>query len=143
MSSELRRFYWLLLLPVIALAAFFGARALQPESRASFDYDRDAPAYEVVAPEPGRSKAGFSGFDPGEAIDGETLLAGRVTSVGSDTIAVELTEGRTVSLRITGDSPLDRIEPSTIGALRPGMTVVVRTNDMGDQAGGVLVLASP
>jgi hypothetical protein len=136
--TDMRRYAWLALIPVVALAAFFAGRELRPSDAASFDYDRSSATYEPVASQRGVTKAGFSGFGE-EAIDGAPLVAGRIRTVGPDAVTVETAGGELLQVRLTGAAPLRRIEPGAADAIRPGMTVVVRPD--GDEAAAVLLLA--
>ena len=140
---QLTRHYWLALVPVIAIATFFAGRELRPDPVASFNYERDAPGYEAAVPDAGLSKGGFSGFGGDASLDGQTVVAGRVTAVGADSVTVETESGESVPVRVTASGPLHRIDPASLATLRPGMTVAVRTGATPEEAAGVLVLATP
>jgi hypothetical protein len=136
------RFLWLVLVPIVAAAAFFGAGALRGgDGVESYDYAVDAAAYGAAVPAAGLSKAGFSGFGGVAGLEGEATLTGHVRAVGADSISIETEDGQARTIRLTGAGPLRRIEPVALTSLQPGMTVVVRTE--GEDAAAVLVLAAP
>jgi hypothetical protein len=137
------RYYWLALVPVIAIGAFFGGRALRPDAVASYGYDLDTPAYKAALATAATSKGGFSGFGAEGTIDGETLVSGRIAAINADTLTIETERGEAIPIRITGAGPLRRIEAASMSALRPGMTVVARTGSDGGEVAALLIIATP
>jgi hypothetical protein len=139
--SPTQRYVWLGAALVVAVAAFFGGRGLRPEERASFVFDTDQPAYDQAAAVAALSEGGFSGFGEVPGLEGGTVLAGEVTNISADTLTLKPATGAEMTLRVSSGSPVRLIEPSTRAALRPGVTVVVRTE--GDSAEAVLIVAEP
>ena len=141
MTAHLPRQAWLALAPIVAILAFLAGRELRPDTAESFDYDLTAPGYQAAVPAPGLSKGGFTGFD-GAALDGETVVSGRVTAVSPESLIVQ-TESAAVPIRLSGDRPLRRIGAATLSDVRPGMTVVVRTTPDQDEAAAILIVSTP
>jgi hypothetical protein len=126
-------------LAVLALG-FLAGRTLHSEGDSKAPL-ADGPAFEATATIAGLSKAGFSGFS--ESTAGRTVLAGRIVAVEGDTITLEGTSGARSMLRLSGSGPLTRLEPSTLAALRPGVTVLLRRAQDGDAAAAALIVAEP
>ncbi|HLF75894.1 MAG TPA: hypothetical protein VJB57_00240 [Dehalococcoidia bacterium] len=131
---------WLLAGASVALAAFLAGRALHPEAAVETSFDLSSAAYEAAESVAGLSKGGFSGFTEAGG-DGRTVIAGRVVMVSADSITVEGTSGQRSTIRLPGQGPLRRLEPSMRESLRPGVTVLVRRQ--GEAAEAVLVVAEP
>jgi hypothetical protein len=133
---------WLGAAVVAILAAFFVGRALHPEKAEGPSFDLSAVAYESAGSVAGLSKGGFSGFTEAGG-DGRTVIAGRVVAVSADSITLQGSGGQRSTLRLLGQAPLRRLEPSAREALRPGVTVIVRRQAAGDAAEAVLVVSEP
>jgi hypothetical protein len=133
------RVAWVAASIALALLAFFAGRALHGQDTQAASFDLSGPAFETSDAAVGLSKAGFSGFT--EAGDGRTVISGRIVSTTSDAITVESPSGQRSTLRLTGQAPLSRLEPSTRAALRPGVTVIVRRD--GGIGRAALVVAEP
>jgi hypothetical protein len=133
---------WLAAGLVVAVAAFFGGRALHGDGSSAGAFDFDAPAYGSVKSIAGLSRGGFSGFGDTPGLDGRTVIAGRIVSAAADSITVESSQGVRSTLRISSAAPLRRLDTSGREALRPGVTVVVRRSDSGEPA-AVLIVAEP
>lgn len=144
-SFSAARYVWLVAAAVVMTAAFFGGRALgSDDAGSSYSYELDSPPYAAASTGAASSKGGFSGFGASSGINGETVVSGRVRSVSTEAITLETAGGGTEVVRITGPGTLRRIESAPAVALRPGMSVVVRTASTGvDTASAVLVLAEP
>ena len=92
-------FIWLLLAVMLAAGGFLTGRSLQPGAEAIvFSYDKFSPAYEAAAPIAGVSTAGFSGFDLPD-LEGETVLAGAVLAVDSQSLTLRTAFGSESTLR--------------------------------------------
>lgn len=134
---------WIGVAAVIAVAAFFTGRELRPDTGASFDYNLAAPPFVAASPAAGLSKGGFSGFGETLGLDGKTVLSGKVTSVTSESLTLETPAGSSSTIKVTGAGPLRRIEASSVAALRPGVTVVIRMVPGSKEGAAVLIVAEP
>ena len=141
MTLRLPSYAWLALLPAVAALAFLVGRELRSDAADSFAYDLEAPGYVAAVPATGLSSGGFSGFGASGPLDGDAVIAGRITAVGGGQISVR-TEGGDVTLRVQDGSVIRRIEAAPSAALRPGSTVVAHLASSGEVA-ALLVLATP
>jgi hypothetical protein len=131
---------WLGAALLAALAAFFAGRSLAGGGE-SPSIEVTGPAYQAGVTIAGLSKGGFSGFTESGG-DARTVLSGRVVAVAGDSITLESQAGVRSTIRLTDAARVTRLEPASAGALRAGLSVMVRRGPEGEAA-AVLVLADP
>ena len=127
---------------VVAGISFVGGRALKGGDEAAPAFDLSAPGYSPADTVVGSSVGGFSGFGETGGLEGEAIVAGRVSRVGPDFVTVA-TPGGESTIRLTSDQRLRRIEAVDASALTVGASVVVIRKPGTDQAASVLVTAVP
>ncbi len=132
---------WLVVAAVVIVGGFFAGRAFRGEGEPGLRFELNAPAYSPAPAIEGVSRAGFSGFGAAGAAEGAVVVAGRVTTVTSDSLTIRAPSGDTV-VRVGSDQRLRRLEESNLDSLQPGDRVVVRLA-AGEDAAAVLVLAAP
>jgi hypothetical protein len=137
---------WLFPFAVTAVAAFFGGRALHSLDAAqrvgANAYDLSAPSYQPSGSIAGFTKGGFTGFSDVAGLEGQTVVAGRVTAVLGDSITIATPAGDS-TIRITGDQRLRRIAPSSASQLSPGSIVVALKRPGTNETTALLLIADP
>jgi len=133
---------WAAIAAVVAGISFIGGRALKGGGEAAPAFDLSAPGYSPADTVVGSSLGGFSGFGETGGLEGEAIVAGRVSRVGLDSVTVAAPGGES-TIRLTGDQRLRRIEAVDASALTVGASVVVIRKPGTDQAASVLVTAVP
>jgi len=129
---------WLGLAAITALLGVFAGRELKGGGPEAFAFDLRAPSYAAADALAGHSRAGFTGFAETGGLDGSTIVAGRVTAVGPDTITVATAAGSS-AIRLTGEQKLRVLQPIP-GALTAGMTLVILKKPGSSEAQAVLAV---
>jgi hypothetical protein len=128
---------WLLTGIVVVLAGFFAGRALRPEKGAAYSFQASAPAYDAPKAAAGVDKAGLSGF--AEDDSGRTVISGKVTAVGADSVSLQTASGSTNVIKLQPSAPLRQLMAADRTAILPGARVIVKLSGK-DEAAAVLVL---
>jgi hypothetical protein len=135
------RLLWLGAVAIVAVAGFLAGWAVKGGGKADFAFDTSAPVFTGADLPQGRSRAGFTGFNETGGLDGATIVAGKVTSVGTDSLALATAAG-TSTIRITGEQKLRILQPYA-APIPNGATVVVTRKATTDEAQSLLLILDP
>jgi hypothetical protein len=134
---------WFAAAAVLAAFGFLTGRALHPGAEAHHEFETDTAPYTPAEAVAGFSKGGFTGFGEITGFEGRTVLGGRIVAADPSAVTLETRGGVQTSMRLAGPPPLQVLQASDRGALRPGVTLAVIVTDGSDEAVSVLVLSPP
>jgi hypothetical protein len=132
-----------LLLAAAAVAGlgFLAGWLVKGPGPSSHHFDASAAAYRPAGSPAGMSKGGFTGFGETGGLDGMTIVAGKVTSVGQGFLTLA-TEGGQNTVRLTGQDKVRVLAPFTPSP-PTGVIAVVALEPGSVDARGVLLIIDP
>jgi hypothetical protein len=131
-----------IVLPVVAIAAFFAGGALHGDEIAESPFDLESGSYSPAQIVAGESEGGFSGFGAEGALEGEAIVTGAIARLEGGAVVIETDAGES-NIRLTGDDRLRTIETGRYSDVAPGQTLVVRLKPGSLEAEGLLIVLDP